>query len=30
VLEVLDDFLEPLDLEIKTVYEEEKEPAKPP
>lgn len=29
VLEVLDDFLEPLDLEIKTVYEEEKEPAKP-
>ncbi|MCW3996349.1 MAG: hypothetical protein NWE98_09430 [Candidatus Bathyarchaeota archaeon] len=29
VLEVLDDYLEPLDLQVKTVFEEEKTPEKP-
>jgi hypothetical protein len=29
VLEVLDDFLKPLDLQVKTVFEEEKAPEKP-
>ena len=29
VLNVLDDFLKPLDLQVKTVYEEEKAPEKP-
>ncbi len=29
VLDVLDDFLKPLDLQVKTVYEEEKAPEKP-
>ncbi len=29
VLNVLDDFLKPLDLQVKTVYEEEKPPEKP-
>ncbi|MCL2358767.1 MAG: hypothetical protein FWC74_03280 [Candidatus Bathyarchaeota archaeon] len=29
VLEVLDDYLKPLDMEVKTVFEEEKTPQKP-
>jgi hypothetical protein len=29
VLDVLDDFLKPLDLQVKTIYEEEKPPEKP-
>ncbi len=29
VLDVLDDFLKPLDLQVKTVYEQEKNPDKP-
>jgi hypothetical protein len=29
VLDVMDDFLKPLDLEVKTVFEEEKAPEKP-
>jgi len=29
VLEVLDDYLEPMDLQVKTVFEEEKTPEKP-
>ena len=29
VLDVLDDYLKPLDLQVKTVFEEEKTPEKP-
>ena len=29
VLDVMDDFLKPLDLQVKTIYEEEKAPEKP-
>ncbi len=29
VLDVLDDFLKPLDLQVKTIFDEEKEPEKP-